>query len=86
MGSRSLEGGQPKIQNWLPEGQISKKVSVEHCVHFIWVWVHSDTKFRLYVFLYFSGAFPLYLQKRKYFKAEDCAIVFLKPSQKTRVA
>ena len=28
MGHRYLEGGQPKKQNWLPKGQITKKLSV----------------------------------------------------------
>ena len=29
--------GQPKVENWLPKGQIGKKVSVEHCI-----WHSSD--------------------------------------------
>jgi len=30
-GNKSLPGGQPKVENWLPKGQIGKKVTVEHC-------------------------------------------------------
>jgi len=30
--------GQPKVENWLPKGQIGKKVSVEHCLGVVQNW------------------------------------------------
>ena len=50
MGNRSLEGGQPKKQNWLRKGQITKKVSVKLWMCIVHIFSVYNTQYSVCVF------------------------------------